>query len=76
VFYVEAAGGAGSPGLYTLTQIGSRDVQSDIVSFYPPDQLALDYGHFDLLTAENAQTVVWSRILQWLADHQDTDCTD
>ena len=77
VFYVGAAGGAGYPGLYTLTQLGSRDVQSEIVSFYPPDQVALDYGHFDLLTAPSGQTIVWKKILSWLEDHQeDTSCRE
>ena len=57
------------------TQLGSRDVQSEIVSFYPPDQVALDYGHFDLLTARSAPTIVWKKILSWLEDHQgDTSC--
>src|ERR1700680_2340711 len=36
VFHVGAAGGSGYPDLYTLTLLGSKDVSSYIVSFYPP----------------------------------------
>jgi hypothetical protein len=76
VFHVGAGGGEGNLGLYTLTLLGSQDIQHDIVSFYPPDQYALDYGHFDLLAANNAQDVVWSRILQWLQNHPgDNSCS-
>jgi hypothetical protein len=51
-------------GLYQQTLLGSKDVQNYIVSFYPQDQYALDYGHNDLFYANNAQDVVWNRILQ------------
>jgi hypothetical protein len=77
VFHVGAAGGETYPALYTLTQLGSKDVSDYMVSFYPPDQSALDYGHFDLLIADNAQEVVWSRILSWLNNHQqDNSCSE
>jgi pimeloyl-ACP methyl ester carboxylesterase len=69
VLYVGAAGGFGSMGSYTLTLLGSKDVQQHIVSFFPPSQKALDYGHSDLLIADNAETVVWSRIVEWLRAH-------
>jgi hypothetical protein len=70
VFYVGAAGGVGKYGLYTLSKLGSDDIQHHIVRFYPADQYALDYGHFDPLIADNAQDVVWSRILAWLMNHE------
>jgi hypothetical protein len=77
VLYVGAAGGEGSEGLYTLTLLGSKDIQSFVVSFYPPDQVALDFAHVDLFDADNAQDVVWSRILDWLQDHQeDNSCSE
>jgi hypothetical protein len=77
VFYVGAAGAEGNLGLYTLTQLGSQDIQHYVVSFYPPDQAELDFGHFDLMSADNAQDVVWSRILQWLQDHtDDNSCSE
>jgi hypothetical protein len=69
VFYVGAGGGFGSNGLYTLTLLGSQDVSSLIVSFYPPEQAAFDFGHVDLFHAQNADDLVWSPIYQWLSRH-------
>jgi pimeloyl-ACP methyl ester carboxylesterase len=76
VFYVGAGGGFGSYGLYTLSLLGSTDVSNHIVSFYPPDQQAFDFGHVDLFYAEDAQKLLWSNILQWLKKHQhDNSCS-
>jgi hypothetical protein len=71
VLYVGAGGGFGPNGLYTLTFLGSQDVSSLIVSFYPPDQAALDFGHADLFNAQDADDLVWSPIYQWLSLHQE-----
>jgi hypothetical protein len=69
VLYVGAGGGFGSNGLYTLTLLGSQDVSSLIVSFYPPEQAAFDFGHVDLFHAQDAENLVWSPIYQWLSHH-------
>ena len=70
VFYVGAGGGFGSNGLYTLTfLLGSEDVSNHIVSFYPPEQAALDFGHADLFNAQHADNLVWKPIYQWLSQH-------
>jgi hypothetical protein len=69
VFYVGAGGGFGPNGLYTLTLLGSQDVSSLIVSFYPPEQAALDFGHADLFYGQGADDLVWSPICQWLSQH-------
>jgi hypothetical protein len=75
VLNVGAGGGFGNLGLYTLTLLGSEDVQHYIVSFYPPDEAVLDYGHDDPLIAGNAKDLVWSKILRWLRDHEgDNSC--
>ena len=76
VFYVGAGGGFGSYGLYQLSLLGSTDVSNHIVSFYPPDQQAFDFGHVDLFYAEDAQNLLWSNISQWLEKHQhDNSCS-
>ncbi len=76
VLYVGAGGGFGSYGLYQLSLLGSTDVSNHIVSFYPPDQQAFDFGHVDLFYAEDAQKLLWSDILQWLEKHQhDNSCS-
>ncbi|CAD7782394.1 hypothetical protein DMNBHIDG_03069 [Candidatus Methanoperedenaceae archaeon GB37] len=45
VFYVGAAGGFGEYGIYTVTLLGSTDKKTLIVQLYPPEAVALDYGH-------------------------------
>jgi len=75
VFYLGAAGGNGAFGLYTLSQLGSSDISSSIISFYPAGQYRVDYGHNDLFDADNARDVVWSKILQWMQNHMgDSTC--
>jgi hypothetical protein len=69
VLYVGAGGGFGSNGLYTQALLGSQDVSSLIVSFYPPEQAAFDFGHVDLFYAQDAENLVWSPIYQWLSRH-------
>ena len=69
VFYVGAAGGFGKYGVYTTTLLGSYDkddVDTLIVELYPPGAAALDYGHFDLLFADNAESLVWKPIYKWI----------
>ena len=70
VHYVGAGGGFGSYGLYTLSLLGSRDVTNHIVSFYPPQDQALDFGHVDLFYADDAKNLVWSDILEFLEEQR------
>lgn len=71
VFYAAAGGGFGRGGLHTLTLLGSRDVSSQIVSFYPPEQAAFDFGQLDLFYAQDAENLVRSPIYEWLSRHHD-----
>jgi pimeloyl-ACP methyl ester carboxylesterase len=74
VFYVGAAGGYGKYGVYTTTLLGSydkdkpdnNDVDTLIVELYPPEAVALDYGHIDLLFADDAESLVWKPIYKWI----------
>jgi predicted esterase len=70
VLSIGAAGGEAVYASFTLTQLGSTDKQSYLVHLYPPDQYALDYGHFDLFNAHKANVVVWGHILAWLTSHE------
>lgn len=74
VLYVGAGGGIGAYGLYTLSLLGSNDIQSHIVSFYPPAQQAFDFAHVDLFNAGNAGDLAWAPIHRWLARHRDDSC--
>lgn len=69
VLYVGAAGGLGDTGLYALGRLGSADVSSLIVALYPPDQKVLDFGHIDIFAAANAEALVWTPVLDWIAAH-------
>lgn len=73
VFYVGAGGGFGRGGLFTLTLLGSEDVSSKIISFFPPKQAAFDFAHVDPFNARDARDLVWSPILGWLSQHGGQD---
>ncbi len=66
-YYVGAAGGMGEYGLYTTKLLGSGDVATKIVSTSQLPQI--DYGHIDLLDADNAESLVWQSIYDWLNKH-------
>ena len=69
VLYIGAAGGEGEYGIYTTTLLGSKDNSNIIVSLYPPEYAAVDYGHSDLLMADNAESLVWEPIADWINNH-------
>ncbi len=69
VLYVGAAGGFGRQGLYSLGLLGSTDVRQLVVKRMSDADRALDYGHADLLMADNAPTAVWTPVLDWLRQH-------
>lgn len=69
VFYVGAAGGFGSYGQYTLKLLGSTDKKNLIIKLFPTQYEYLDYGHTDLLWANNAKSLVWKPISDWIKSH-------
>jgi pimeloyl-ACP methyl ester carboxylesterase len=70
ILYVGAAGGFGERGYYAVTLTASTDITKSIVQLHPSDQPELDFGHADLFTATNAETLVWQPILNWLVAHR------
>ncbi len=66
VLYIGAAGGNQDFGLATFPFLGSEILESLIVSELPPGDEALDVGHADLLTMEQARERVWTPILDWI----------
>jgi hypothetical protein len=67
VFYIGAAGGIGDAGLAATTQVSSSDVTTLVVSV--TDNVLTDYGHGDLLYADDAPVRVWQPLASWLAQH-------
>jgi len=69
ILYVGAAAGVGEAGYYTLTLTGSNDITKSTVQLLPNKKQALDFGHADLFTANDAETLVWEPILDWINTH-------
>jgi pimeloyl-ACP methyl ester carboxylesterase len=64
-----AAGGYGDHALYSTTQVSSTDVTTLVIRQLPVDREAEDYGHADLLYADDAPAVAWQPLLAWLRQH-------
>ena len=67
VLYIGAAGGVGSLGLYTTTQVSSKDVTAFVVA--NGTERENEYGHADLLFAASAETRAWQPLAAWLRAH-------
>jgi hypothetical protein len=66
VLYVGAAGGVGALGTAALDQVGTSDTTALIIEKLGADQRVSDYGHSDLLFADDAATLVWQPLTAWL----------
>jgi len=69
IFYLGAAGGFGDHGLYTTTVVGSTDVTTHVIRRLPAAREPEDFGHGDLLYADDAPTLAWSPLAAWLLAH-------
>ncbi|HEX3554078.1 MAG TPA: hypothetical protein VIA62_12700 [Thermoanaerobaculia bacterium] len=69
ILYIGAGGGFGEFGIYTTSLLGSTDVTVHVVHKTPADQRLSDFGHADLFLANDAQTLVWQPILDWVRTH-------
>lgn len=69
VLYLGAGGGVGEFGTYTTTLLGSSDVTVRIVDFEPAASRLEDFGHVDLFTARDAESLAWRPLLRWLRAH-------
>ncbi len=67
VLYIGAGGGFGQYGVYTTTLLGSTDVTIHITSLN--STRLLDFGHADIFLGNQAQTLVWQPILDWVRGH-------
>ncbi len=69
VLGIGAAGGEGEGVFHTFSLLGSSDVTTVLVQLHPDGDEALDFGHVDIWTAENAPGLVWQPILDWIGGH-------
>ena len=69
LYYLGAAGGIGVNGLHATTSVSSSDVTVNMVQRYGADRRAEDFGHTDLLLADDAVTLAWAPLASWLLHH-------
>lgn len=69
LLYLGAAGGIGSLGLHATTSVSSTDVTTLVVQRLTPDRRAEDFGHADLLSADDAEALAWQPLATWLLHH-------
>ena len=69
IFYLGAAGGFGDHGNYSTTVTRSPDVTTHVVRRLSPEQEAEDFGHSDLLYANDAPELAWRPLAAWLLRH-------
>ena len=69
LFYLGAAGGIGSLGLHATTSVSSTDVTALVVQRFTPERRAEDFGHADLLYANDAEALAWQPLATWLLHH-------
>ena len=70
ILNVAAAGGFGAYTYYGISLMGSSDVTHLIPSIGAPS-LEEEFGHIDIFTAYNAETLVWEPVLNWISAHSD-----
>lgn len=69
VFYLGARGGFGDTGLPMLDLFGSTDKSSYIVQLAGAANPLFDYGHADLMFSDNASSVAWPAMKNWITSH-------
>jgi len=69
IFNLSAAGGTGESSKYWVGLTGSTDVTHLIPSMETPDNILEDFGHIDIFTAYNAESLAWAPLLNWLNSH-------
>jgi hypothetical protein len=68
ILLIVAAGGYGID-YNDLDYVGSTDRTEMVVSLHPADEVLLDYGHIDPYNAENALSLVWQPVADWIEAH-------
>lgn len=69
ILNVSPGGGFGDLTYYGMSLMGSDDVTHLIPKLYPDNEAHLDFGHIDIFIANNAETVMWQPMLDWIQTH-------
>jgi len=69
ILYLGAGGGFGTLGDFTSSLTASHDVTNFTVNLQPAEQRSIDFGHGDMFLADDASTLVWQVLRDWLVDH-------
>lgn len=69
LFYLGAAGGFGEHGVYSTSLVGSADVTTHVVRRLEAAREAEDFGHADLLYADDAPALAWRPLAAWILRH-------
>lgn len=69
LFYLGAAGGFGEHGVYSTSLVGSDDVTTHIVRRLDATREVEDFGHADLLYADDAPALAWRPLAAWILRH-------
>lgn len=69
VLYLTAEGGAGTYAEYTLSLLGSSDIEVLRFGFHPPEEDWLEFGHVDMFIANDAPTLIFEPIRDWVLAH-------
>ncbi len=68
ILYLGAGGAFGTYGYFTSSLTDSQDITNLNVELDPGQRL-FDFGHGDMMIANNAPTEVWEPLRQWLVTH-------
>jgi hypothetical protein len=69
IYNVSPGGGFAELSETAFPLLGSQDITSYIPRLYSPDQAEIDFGHIDIFIANNAETVIWKPMLDWIKTH-------
>ncbi len=67
IFYIGAAGGVGELGIPATAKTSSTNIRTLVIQ--REDDVFSDFGHGDLLFADDAPALVWQPLASWIAQH-------
>lgn len=69
ILNISPAGGFGESTKYGTTLMGSSDVTHLITKLESEENVLLDFAHIDIFIADNAESLIWQPMLEWVNTH-------